>query len=66
MTAMAKPLAMSLAFKLAQRSLFHDRLRLVATKNRPCGDFPYKDTEGKYHGDVILDFDYWAAIPSRS
>lgn len=42
------------------------RLRLVATKNRPCGDFPHKDAEGKYHGDVILDFDYWAAIPSRS
>jgi 2-methylfumaryl-CoA hydratase len=42
------------------------RLRLVATKNRPCGDFPYKDAAGKYPGDVILDFDYWAAIPSRS
>jgi len=42
------------------------RRRLAATKNRPCGDFPYKDAEGKYHGDVILDFDYWAAIPSRS
>jgi 2-methylfumaryl-CoA hydratase len=42
------------------------RLRLVATKNRPCSDFPYKDAEGKYLSDVILDFDYWAAIPSRS
>src|SRR5215467_12893730 len=31
MTAMADPFAMSLAFKLAQRNLFHDRLRLVAT-----------------------------------
>src|SRR5262245_31779386 len=31
MTAMANPSAMSLAFKLAQRNLFHDRLRLVAT-----------------------------------
>jgi 2-methylfumaryl-CoA hydratase len=41
------------------------RLRLVATKNRPCGDFPYKDPEGKYLPDVILDFDYWAAIPNR-
>jgi len=28
---MANPFAMSLAFKLAQRNLFHDRLRLVAT-----------------------------------
>ncbi|MDP3738164.1 MAG: MaoC family dehydratase [Hyphomonadaceae bacterium] len=42
------------------------RLRLVATKNRPCADFPYKDSEGKHVSDVILDFDYWAAIPSRS
>jgi len=31
MTRMANPFAMSLAFKLAQRNLFHDRLRLVAT-----------------------------------
>lgn len=42
------------------------RLRLVAAKNRPCADFPYKDSEGKHVSDVILDFDYWAAIPSRS
>jgi len=41
------------------------RLRLVATKNRPCNDFPYKDGEGKHLSDVILDFDYWAAIPRR-
>jgi 2-methylfumaryl-CoA hydratase len=41
------------------------RLRLVATKNLPCGEFPYKDTEGKHLPDVILDFDYWAAIPNR-
>lgn len=41
------------------------RLRLVATKNRPCGDFPWKDSEGRYDPDVILDFDYWAAIPNR-
>jgi 2-methylfumaryl-CoA hydratase len=42
------------------------RLKLVATKNRPCSDFPFKDTEGKHLSDVILDFDYWAAMPSRS
>jgi 2-methylfumaryl-CoA hydratase len=41
------------------------RLRLVATKNRPCTDFPYKDGEGKHLPDIILDFDYWAAIPKR-
>ncbi|WP_417691929.1 MaoC family dehydratase [Roseibium sp.] len=39
------------------------RLRLVATKNRPCAGFPLKDTEGKYQPDVILDFDYWALMP---
>ena len=39
------------------------RLRLVATKNRPCADFPYKDADGGYLPDVILDFDYWAAMP---
>jgi 2-methylfumaryl-CoA hydratase len=41
------------------------RLRLVATKNRPCADFPYKDAAGEYDPAVILDFDYWAAIPSN-
>jgi 2-methylfumaryl-CoA hydratase len=41
------------------------RLRLVATKNLPCAEFPYKDTEGKHLPDVILDFDYWVAIPNR-
>ncbi|WP_153771399.1 MaoC family dehydratase [Labrenzia sp. CE80] len=39
------------------------RLRLVATKNRPCTDHPLKDTDGKYLEDVILDFDYWALMP---
>ncbi|MEL7529526.1 MAG: MaoC family dehydratase [Pseudomonadota bacterium] len=38
------------------------RLRLVATKNRPCRDFPLKGEDGKYM-DVILDFDYWALMP---
>lgn len=42
------------------------RLRLISTKNRPCHDFPYKDEEGKHRPDIILDFDYWAAIPVRS
>ncbi len=37
------------------------RLRLVATKNRPCGDFP--DRAGQdYDPAVILDLDYWALI----
>ncbi|MEM0986227.1 MAG: MaoC family dehydratase [Pseudomonadota bacterium] len=39
------------------------RLRLVAAKNHPCSDFPLRGDDGKYHPDVLLDFDYWAAIP---
>lgn len=38
------------------------RLRLVATKDRPCADFPYKADEKTYEDGVILDFDYWALI----
>lgn len=41
------------------------RLRLVATKDRPCADFPDKDGEGKYPPEVVLDFDCWAAVPRR-
>jgi 2-methylfumaryl-CoA hydratase len=41
------------------------RLRLVATKNAPCADFPGKDEAGTYSSDVILDFDYWAVLPRR-
>jgi 2-methylfumaryl-CoA hydratase len=41
------------------------RLRLVATKDRPCADFPDKDEAGAYPAEVILDFDYWAAVPKR-
>jgi 2-methylfumaryl-CoA hydratase len=33
------------------------RLRLIATKNLPCAEFP---REGE---TVILDFDYWALMP---
>ena len=39
------------------------RLRLVAAKNHPCGDFPLRGEDGKYDPDVLLDFDYWAAVP---
>jgi 2-methylfumaryl-CoA hydratase len=41
------------------------RLRLVATKDQPCAEFPDKDGEGVYDPAVILDFDYWAAVPKR-
>ena len=42
------------------------RLRLVATKDQPCTDFPDKDAAGAYPPSVILDFDYWAAVPRRA
>ena len=38
------------------------RLRTVATKNRPCADFPLRNGEG-YEENVILDFDYWVLAP---
>ena len=38
------------------------RVRLVATKNRPCADFPYKTGEG-YDPKVVLDLDLWLLIP---
>ncbi|MFN7180116.1 MaoC family dehydratase [Hyphomonas sp.] len=39
------------------------RLRLVAVKDQNPGAFAYKDAAGKYAEGVLLDFDYWAAIP---
>ncbi|HEX5657373.1 MAG TPA: MaoC family dehydratase [Polyangiales bacterium] len=38
------------------------RVRLVATKNKPAGDFPYKK-DGKYDDSVVLDLDYTLALP---
>ncbi|MET0545436.1 MAG: MaoC family dehydratase [Caulobacterales bacterium] len=40
------------------------RIRLVATKNQPCAEFPSKDASAKPEATTILDFDYWAAIPA--
>jgi 2-methylfumaryl-CoA hydratase len=39
------------------------RLRLVATKDRPCADFPYKVNDKTYEEGVLLDLDYWAILP---
>jgi 2-methylfumaryl-CoA hydratase len=39
------------------------RLRLVATKDRPCHDFPDRDAEDNYPPEVVLDFDYWGLLP---
>ena len=38
------------------------RLRTVATKDRPCADFPYKEGDA-YDPGVILDLDYWVLMP---
>jgi 2-methylfumaryl-CoA hydratase len=38
------------------------RLRTVATKDRPCPDFPFKDGDD-YDPAVILDLDYWVLMP---
>jgi 2-methylfumaryl-CoA hydratase len=38
------------------------RLRTVATKDRPCPDFPLKDGD-EYDPAVILDLDYWVLMP---
>jgi 2-methylfumaryl-CoA hydratase len=42
------------------------RLRLVATKNRPCHDFPLKGPDGRYRPEVLLDLDYWGLIATRA
>jgi 2-methylfumaryl-CoA hydratase len=38
------------------------RLRTVATKDRPCADFPLKSGDD-YDPAVILDLDYWVLMP---
>jgi 2-methylfumaryl-CoA hydratase len=38
------------------------RLRTIATRDRPCPDFPLKEGDG-YDPAVILDLDYWAVMP---
>ena len=38
------------------------RLRTVATKDKPCADFPLK-TGDEYDPAVMLDLDYWVLMP---
>src|SRR6202453_3929318 len=38
------------------------RLRTVATRDRPCDDFPLREGEG-YEPSVVLDFDVWVLLP---
>ena len=47
----------------AERRVGALRLRLVATADRPCADFP--GAEGPLPPEVLLDLDYWAAVPMR-
>jgi 2-methylfumaryl-CoA hydratase len=46
-----------------RRGLGALRLRLVATKDHQCADFPDRDADGRYPEHVLLDFDYWAIMP---
>jgi 2-methylfumaryl-CoA hydratase len=39
------------------------RLRTVATKDRACADFPYKNADGQYDPAVVLDLDYQVLMP---
>ena len=41
------------------------RVRTVATKDCPCGDWPGKTPDGRYHPAVVLDLDYWLLMPRR-
>ncbi len=41
------------------------RLRTVALKDHPASDFALLDPEGKPHPAVVLDLDYWVAMPRR-
>ncbi len=41
------------------------RLRTVATKNRPCADFPDKSADGKPDPSVVLELDYTVLMPRR-
>jgi 2-methylfumaryl-CoA hydratase len=42
------------------------RLRTIATKDRPCMDFPGPDEAGKYPPEVVLDLDYTVLMPRRA
>jgi 2-methylfumaryl-CoA hydratase len=41
------------------------RLRTIATKDRPCADFPGPGPDGKYPAEVVLDLDYTVLLPRR-
>lgn len=39
------------------------RLRTIATRDRPCADFPLTGEDGKPDPAVVLDLDYWVLAP---
>jgi len=41
------------------------RIRTVAAKDHPCGDFPDQGPDGKPHPAVVLDLDYTVLVPRR-
>jgi 2-methylfumaryl-CoA hydratase len=48
-----------------RRDLGALRLRTVATKDRPCADFPCKKADSQYDAAVVLDLDYTVLMPAR-
>ncbi len=42
------------------------RVQTTAVKDQPCGEFPGKLEDGKYHDQVVLDLDYWVLMPRRA
>jgi 2-methylfumaryl-CoA hydratase len=41
------------------------RVRSIAAKDCPCGSWPGKGADGRYHPAVVLDLDYWLLMPRR-
>jgi 2-methylfumaryl-CoA hydratase len=39
------------------------RLRTLAAKDRTCSDFPDKLADGSYDPSILLDLNYWVAVP---
>jgi 2-methylfumaryl-CoA hydratase len=39
------------------------RLRTFAVKDLACADFPGLKPDGSHEDGVVLDMDYWVALP---
>ena len=42
------------------------QLRTLATKDKTCGDFPFKNSAGQYDPAVVLDFDYTVLMARKT